>query len=161
MILPRCESALSLSLSRHRYYVTAGMRSFFLPMMTMTQSRRFVAQRHGGGRLRGKVTRLPHRHHRQRKKSAYRPSRNADSPQQPHTLTQKQLHQKNDNKGYAPHFVEEYIEASVGRDALHVGELWVDLAWGDGVLEYDQDGARQKLCDWIDGTKGTASVCVA
>ena len=59
--------------------------------------------------------------------------------------------------GYAAHFVEEYIEASIGRDALHVGELWVDLAWGDETLEYDQNGARQKLCDWIDGTKGTSS----
>ena len=29
-----------------------------------------------------------------------------------------------------------------------------DLAWGDGGhLNYNQDAARQALCDWIDGTK--------
>jgi alpha-amylase len=57
-------------------------------------------------------------------------------------------------KGFAAHYIKEYVDGSGCTDDLNVGELWVDLAWGDnGELEYNQDAARQRICDWIDATE--------
>ena len=36
----------------------------------------------------------------------------------------------------------------MGADSLNVGEYWVDLVWAGSDLEYNQDAARQRLCDW-------------
>lgn len=55
-------------------------------------------------------------------------------------------------KGYAPSYTKEYIDDTVGCDTFVVGELWADMAWGDEGLEFDQDAARQGMCDYIDGT---------
>ncbi|KAG2489176.1 hypothetical protein HYH03_012402 [Edaphochlamys debaryana] len=52
-------------------------------------------------------------------------------------------------RGYGARFVTEYVDASVGADALNVAEYWVDLAWSGAHLEYCQDEARQKICNWI------------
>lgn len=52
-------------------------------------------------------------------------------------------------RGYGARFVTEYVDATVGADVLNVGEFWVDLAWNGSSLEYQQDQARQRLCDWI------------
>ncbi|GIL81108.1 hypothetical protein Vretimale_12784 [Volvox reticuliferus] len=52
-------------------------------------------------------------------------------------------------RGYAPRFITEYVDASTGADSLNVGEFWVDLQWNGANLEYNQDAARQRLCDWI------------
>ena len=56
--------------------------------------------------------------------------------------------------------MREYVSATLEPHALSVGEYWTDLAWGDGGhLEYNQDAARQALCDWIDGTEVWGWVC--
>lgn len=60
-------------------------------------------------------------------------------------------------KGYAPRFIKEYVDASVGSEVLNVGELWTDLNWGDNGLEYNQDGPRQACCDWIDGAQKSST----
>ncbi|KXZ43538.1 hypothetical protein GPECTOR_87g400 [Gonium pectorale] len=52
-------------------------------------------------------------------------------------------------RGYAARFVTEYVDATTGPDSLNVGEFWVDLQWSGSHLEYNQDAARQRLCDWI------------
>eukprot|EP00878_Enallax_costatus_P000599 GHUV01000700.1.p1 GENE.GHUV01000700.1~~GHUV01000700.1.p1 ORF type:complete len:487 (+),score=102.77 GHUV01000700.1:167-1627(+) len=52
-------------------------------------------------------------------------------------------------RGYGAKFVDEYISATVGKDALNVGEFWVDMQWNGSELEANQDAARQRLCDWI------------
>eukprot|EP00775_Hariotina_reticulata_P009375 gene9375-9538_t len=56
-------------------------------------------------------------------------------------------------KGYSSRYVQLYVDATVGGGALNVGELWVDLDWtGPGnSLNYNQDAARQELCDWVNG----------
>ncbi|KAG2489135.1 hypothetical protein HYH03_012361 [Edaphochlamys debaryana] len=59
-------------------------------------------------------------------------------------------------RGYAPNFVGEYIDATLGGDTLHVGELWTDVAWNGENLEYDQNASRQRLCDWINGAEKRA-----
>ncbi len=53
------------------------------------------------------------------------------------------------NGSYGARFVEEYIDTTTGADSLNVGEYWVDLAWSGPDLQYNQDAARQRLCDWI------------
>ncbi|KAK9830242.1 hypothetical protein WJX72_010520 [[Myrmecia] bisecta] len=58
-------------------------------------------------------------------------------------------------KGYGAEFTKEYVEKTVGNDKFNVGEYWVDLRWGDNGLEYDQNGPRQTLCDWLDAAGGT------
>eukprot|EP01025_Chloroclados_australasicus_P009330 TRINITY_DN13582_c0_g3_i1.p2 TRINITY_DN13582_c0_g3~~TRINITY_DN13582_c0_g3_i1.p2 ORF type:complete len:293 (-),score=40.36 TRINITY_DN13582_c0_g3_i1:23-811(-) len=58
-------------------------------------------------------------------------------------------------KGYAAHYVKEYIQDTLPAGTFNVGEYWTDLNWGDGFLEWDQDGARQALCDYIDATDRT------
>ncbi|GIL50540.1 hypothetical protein Vafri_6713 [Volvox africanus] len=52
-------------------------------------------------------------------------------------------------RGYAARFITEYVDATTGADNLNVGEFWVDLRWNGSHLEYNQDEARQRLCDWI------------
>eukprot|EP00198_Chlamydomonas_reinhardtii_P004866 XP_001694202.1 alpha-amylase [Chlamydomonas reinhardtii] len=51
-------------------------------------------------------------------------------------------------RGYGAQFVTQYVDATVGADSLNVGEYWVDLVWAGSDLEYNQDAARQRLCDW-------------
>ncbi|KAI8471662.1 MAG: alpha-amylase [Monoraphidium minutum] len=60
-------------------------------------------------------------------------------------------------KGYAAAYVEEYVDKTVGKDALNVGEFWVDMAWDGSEMRANQDVARQALCDWIDGNKHSAA----
>ena len=43
---------------------------------------------------------------------------------------------------------QAYVEASVGAEALNVGEFWSDLQWDGGDLA--QDVARERLVKWID-----------
>mmetsp|Transcript_27047 Transcript_27047/g.80210 ORF Transcript_27047/g.80210 Transcript_27047/m.80210 type:complete len:514 (-) Transcript_27047:319-1860(-) len=59
-------------------------------------------------------------------------------------------------KGYGAEFIKEYVEGSVGPDSVNIGEFWTDLKWNDGDLDYNQDEARQRLADWIDGTGRSA-----
>ncbi|HOD42650.1 MAG TPA: alpha-amylase C-terminal beta-sheet domain-containing protein [Candidatus Wallbacteria bacterium] len=56
-------------------------------------------------------------------------------------------------KGYAPGFVEIYDKATSPK--FSVGELWTSLYYGKGMSlreapQYNQDGHRQQLCDWLD-----------
>ncbi|PNH11658.1 Alpha-amylase type B isozyme [Tetrabaena socialis] len=55
-------------------------------------------------------------------------------------------------RGFGAEFITEYVDGSVGRDALNVGEFWTDAKWNGSDLDYNQDESRQKLCDWIKGT---------
>lgn len=43
----------------------------------------------------------------------------------------------------------EYCNDTLEPAAMNVGEYWVDMNWGDGGLEYDQNGPRQAVCDFI------------
>lgn len=54
-------------------------------------------------------------------------------------------------KGYGAKFIKEYVDATVGPDVMNVGEFWVDCKWNGCDLDYNQDAARQRLCDWING----------
>ncbi|KAF8061950.1 AMY1.2 [Scenedesmus sp. PABB004] len=61
-------------------------------------------------------------------------------------------------RGYGAQFIKQYVHDSGAGTDLNVGELWVDLQWEDGgVLGMNQDAARQRLCDWIDGTQRSAT----
>lgn len=53
-------------------------------------------------------------------------------------------------KGYAARFVKEYIVKTVGNGSFCVGEYWNDSVYDESGLAYNQDAARQQLCDWID-----------
>lgn len=57
-------------------------------------------------------------------------------------------------KGYAAEYSKLYVQESLdaGKDFC-VAEYWVDAAWSDGHLEYNQDAMRQQLCDWMDAAK--------
>ncbi|PNH09189.1 Alpha-amylase isozyme 3A [Tetrabaena socialis] len=55
-------------------------------------------------------------------------------------------------RGYGARFITEYVDATTGADALNVGEVWVDMRWQGSNLEYNQDEARQRLCDWVRAT---------
>ena len=59
-------------------------------------------------------------------------------------------------RGFGPEFVREYVSETTGPLRFNVGEFWVDLAWQGSDLEHNQDAARQRICDWIDGTAGHA-----
>ncbi|CAM6092911.1 unnamed protein product [Calypogeia fissa] len=59
-------------------------------------------------------------------------------------------------KGYAPEYSEFYCLRT--NPTIAVGELWTSMAYYDGQLSWDQNGHRQQLCNWIDGTQG---VCCA
>ena len=50
---------------------------------------------------------------------------------------------------------QEYVEASVGAEALNVGEFWTDLQWDGGDLAQNQDAARERLVKWIDENEQT------
>lgn len=58
-------------------------------------------------------------------------------------------------KGYAPGFVREYARAF--GEGLMVGEYWTSMGYDGGSLHPDQDGHRQQLADWVDGTQGEVS----
>ncbi|KAH7314864.1 hypothetical protein KP509_21G024900 [Ceratopteris richardii] len=58
-------------------------------------------------------------------------------------------------KGYAPKFTKLYCERTLPNFA--VGELWTSLTYDNGQPSYDQNGHRQVLCDWIDGTSGLST----
>ena len=60
-------------------------------------------------------------------------------------------------QGYGAKYIQEYVGCSTGADAFNVGEVWVDLKWQGGELAVNQDGARQALCDWVDGHQGHAA----
>eukprot|EP00193_Tetraselmis_chui_P018848 CAMPEP_0177777322 /NCGR_PEP_ID=MMETSP0491_2-20121128/15281_1 /TAXON_ID=63592 /ORGANISM="Tetraselmis chuii, Strain PLY429" /LENGTH=526 /DNA_ID=CAMNT_0019296365 /DNA_START=129 /DNA_END=1709 /DNA_ORIENTATION=- len=60
-------------------------------------------------------------------------------------------------KGYAANYAGEYIKDTIGEKAFHVGELWTDMNWEGEGLGANQDGARQALCDWIDGAEKTSA----
>lgn len=60
-------------------------------------------------------------------------------------------------KGYAPRFIKEYVERSLGKGTFCVGELWNDAIYDEYGLAYNQDSSRQQLCDWIDGCDGHSS----
>ncbi|GLC36330.1 Alpha-amylase A type-1/2 [Pleodorina starrii] len=55
-------------------------------------------------------------------------------------------------RGFGAEFVAEYIDATSGPDSLNVGEYWTEAQWNGPHLSYDQNGPRQQLCDWINGT---------
>lgn len=46
-------------------------------------------------------------------------------------------------QGYGARFVDEYISATVGAEALNIGEFWVDMDWCGCELNGNQDAARQ------------------
>jgi alpha-amylase len=52
-------------------------------------------------------------------------------------------------RGYAPEYCREYCEKTLGGDTFYVGEYFVDLHWNGSDLDYNQDAARQRLCDYI------------
>ncbi|KAF6262946.1 glycoside hydrolase superfamily [Scenedesmus sp. NREL 46B-D3] len=56
-------------------------------------------------------------------------------------------------RGYAAKYIQQYVEGSGTQDDLNVGEVWTDLHWDDTTLGPNQNDARQRICDWIDGTK--------
>ena len=59
-------------------------------------------------------------------------------------------------KGYGAEFVGKYCEKT--EPAWAVGELWLDMAYDDNGLAYNQDRPRQDTINWIKGTgqKSTA-----
>jgi alpha-amylase len=58
-------------------------------------------------------------------------------------------------KGYSPKYAQEYA-AAMGAE-FAVGEYWTSMGYDGSNLLPDQDGHRQQLTDWIDGTHGTVS----
>jgi hypothetical protein len=61
-------------------------------------------------------------------------------------------------QGFAGQFAGEYIRDTVGIGNFCVGEFWADLSYGDGGLEYNQDAARQALCDYLDQADGVMAL---
>ncbi|XP_073389220.1 alpha-amylase type B isozyme isoform X2 [Physcomitrium patens] len=53
-------------------------------------------------------------------------------------------------KGYGGYFVGKYIEKT--EPGFAVGELWTNMCYGYGGLDYNQDGHRQQLVDWVHST---------
>ncbi|GIL76645.1 hypothetical protein Vretimale_8845 [Volvox reticuliferus] len=53
-------------------------------------------------------------------------------------------------RGYDAKFISEYVDATTGIDSFNVGEYWTEAQWSGPHLEYNQDWARQTLCDWVD-----------
>jgi alpha-amylase len=60
-------------------------------------------------------------------------------------------------KGFGAEFVKEYVQETGFDGAFNVGEFWTDLNWGPDGLEYDQNGPRQTLVDWIKGCDGVST----
>ncbi len=58
-------------------------------------------------------------------------------------------------KGYAPQYARHYAEASGSR--FSVGEYWTSMGYDGDKLLPNQDGHRQALADWVDGTGGKIS----
>ncbi|KIY91500.1 hypothetical protein MNEG_16464, partial [Monoraphidium neglectum] len=58
-------------------------------------------------------------------------------------------------RGYGGQFVKTYIDATVPQMAF--GEYWDACDYSDGVLNYNQDGHRQRTINWCDQTGGTAA----
>ena len=58
-------------------------------------------------------------------------------------------------KGYGGQFVGIYNERT--KPEFSVGELWGSLSYGDNGVEYNQDGHRQQLVDWVNATQGTST----
>ena len=61
-------------------------------------------------------------------------------------------------RGYAPEYTEEYVKETTSRGDFCVGENWVDLAWEGSHLNYNQDGPRGKLVEWLAATHGTCAL---
>jgi alpha-amylase len=62
-------------------------------------------------------------------------------------------------KGYSPEVAGWYIKNSLrnpGKDFC-VAEYWMDAAWNGSNLQYNQDGMRQGLCDYMDEVGGELS----
>ncbi|KAJ7535987.1 hypothetical protein O6H91_12G052600 [Diphasiastrum complanatum] len=53
-------------------------------------------------------------------------------------------------KGYSGEFVGLYNDRT--QPEFSVGEVWTTLSYGDGGLEYNQDGHRQELVNWVHAT---------
>jgi hypothetical protein len=61
-------------------------------------------------------------------------------------------------QGYGSSFIREYVHESGAGDEMNVGEFWSDMHWEDGgVLAYNQDAARQRIVNWLDGHKASAA----
>lgn len=58
-------------------------------------------------------------------------------------------------KGYDGKWTKEYVDASVPLMAF--GEFWDACEYTDGVLNYNQDGHRQRTINWCDQTGGTSA----
>lgn len=58
-------------------------------------------------------------------------------------------------KGYGAAYAAEYAAASGSR--FSVGEYWTSMGYDGTTLLPDQDGHRQQLADWVDGTGGTVA----
>mmetsp|Transcript_17941 Transcript_17941/g.53987 ORF Transcript_17941/g.53987 Transcript_17941/m.53987 type:complete len:489 (+) Transcript_17941:115-1581(+) len=60
-------------------------------------------------------------------------------------------------KGFAGEYVAEYIKSTGMEGEFNVGEYWADLNWGDNGLEYNQNGPRQILVDWIKAAQSVST----
>ncbi|KAI8469622.1 MAG: glycoside hydrolase superfamily [Monoraphidium minutum] len=58
-------------------------------------------------------------------------------------------------RGYGGQYVKQYIDATVPQMAF--GEYWDSCDYSDRVLNYNQDGHRQRTINWCDSTGGTAA----
>ncbi|KDD74952.1 hypothetical protein H632_c966p0, partial [Helicosporidium sp. ATCC 50920] len=58
-------------------------------------------------------------------------------------------------KGYDGRWVRHYVDATVPE--LAIGEFWDTCSYTDGVLNYNQDGHRQRTVDWCDATGSTSA----
>ncbi|KAF8066365.1 AMY2 [Scenedesmus sp. PABB004] len=56
-------------------------------------------------------------------------------------------------RGYNGQFCKIYTDATVPEMAF--GEYWDTCEYTDGVLNYNQDGHRQRTVNWVDSTGGT------
>nr|DAD31168.1 TPA_asm: hypothetical protein HUJ06_010019 [Nelumbo nucifera] len=57
-------------------------------------------------------------------------------------------------RGFWGGYVKDYLEAS--EPYFAVGEYWDSLGYTYGEMDYNQDGHRQRIIDWINATNGTA-----
>lgn len=58
------------------------------------------------------------------------------------------------SKGYGAKYAQQLIEAT--GSPFTVGEFWTSMAYQQGDLATDQNGHRQQLANWVDGTQGIA-----
>eukprot|EP00897_Mesotaenium_endlicherianum_P007970 jgi/Mesen1/7200/ME000371S06282 len=59
------------------------------------------------------------------------------------------------SKGYGGEFVGIYNEAT--QPEFSVGELWTNINYCDGGVDYNQDSHRQQLVDWVNATGGRSA----